>query len=311
MSGPGAAGSERADVGPRRIALLVNPTAGRGAGSRAAREVAAGLRVDGARVHTVQGESVAAAASELAKLVAAGVDAVVALGGDGTVNLALQAVVNTPASLGIIPVGSGNDGARELGIPRGDLATAISVIRAGHRRRVDTGYVRPRQGEARYFLNVLSTGFDSSVNERANRMSWPHGNAKYVRAVLAELVTFRPVPYRVSIDRQERLGRAMLVSVGNTRSYGGGMLVCPTADPTDGVLDLIWLGEIGKLDFLRTFPRVFRGTHLSHPAVAVLTGRKFQINAPGQVAYADGERVGPLPVQVEVVPASAAVFLPT
>lgn len=295
---------------PRRIALLVNPAAGRGQAGAVASQVAAGLAADGARVQVVQEGSGAAAASQLAAVVAAGVDAVVALGGDGTVNLALQVVVNTPVALGIVAVGSGNDGARELGLPRGNPAAAVAVVGAGNRRWFDTGHVRPHEGQARHFLNVLSTGFDSSVNERANRMRWPRGNSKYIRAVLAELATFRAVPYRINVDGDERAGRAMLVAVGNTRSYGGGMLVCPQADPADGLLDMLWLGDIGKFDFLRTFPRVFRGTHLTHPAISVRTGKTFQIAAPGLVAYADGERVGPLPVQVAVAPSSVAVFVP-
>ncbi|MGV1005823.1 MAG: diacylglycerol/lipid kinase family protein [Candidatus Nanopelagicales bacterium] len=295
---------------PRKIALLVNPTSGNGSGRIAAGDVTSALSAGGAQVLVVQGSTAADAAAELQVVVAAGVDAIVAAGGDGTVNLALQAAVNTPLALGIVPLGSGNDSARELGIVRGDPRAAVETILAGRRRRIDAGLVTTAEGDSRYYLNVLSSGFDSSVNERANATRWPRGHAKYLRALLSELVTFRAVPYEVAIDGLELEGRAMLIAVGNTRSYGGGMLICPTADPADGLLDLLWLTDVTKLDFLRTFPKVFRGRHLSHPAVSAHQGRRFQLRAPGQVAYVDGERVGPLPVTVEVAPGALEVLVP-
>jgi diacylglycerol kinase (ATP) len=238
------------------------------------------------------------------------VDALVACGGDGTVHLALQAVAGTQTPLGVVPLGTGDDNARLLGIPRGDLGAAADVIAHGTVRTWDAAEVVAADGERRWFLGVLSSGFDSLVNERANRMSWPKGQARYLVGIVAELRTFRPVPYRVVLDGTEIRGLGMLVAVGNGSSYGGGMQVCPGAQPDDGLLDLTWLHELGKPTFLRVFPRVYKGTHVEHPAVSTHRVTRITLDAPGQVAYADGERIGPLPIEVTVRPGALRVLVP-
>jgi diacylglycerol kinase (ATP) len=289
----------------RRIALLVNPVSGKGRGARLLAPVGDRLRSAGVDVDVIVGRD-ADEAFDLVRTVVAGdpgVDGVVAVGGDGLVNLAVQVVAGTAVPLGIIPAGSGNDIARALGIPRGDPVAAADLVLAGTTRAVDLG-----RADGRWFAGVLGSGFDSMVNERANRMSWPTGRSRYNLAILAELRVFRPVPFVLELDGERWETEAMLVAVGNGSSYGGGMRVCPDARLDDGLLDVTVLGPISKPEFLRVFPSVYKGTHVHHRAVTVRRARTVVLSSPGVTAYADGERVAALPVRCDAVPAALQVF---
>ena len=285
------------------IALLVNPTAGKGNGARLVQPVVARLQAGGASVHVITGRDADEGFDLARDRVAAGVDGLVAVGGDGLVNLALQVVAGTEIPLGVIPAGTGNDIARAMDLPLDDPLAAADVVTAGRLRAVDVG-----RAAGRWFAGVLSSGFDSMVNERANRMTWPRGRARYNVAMLAELRTFRPVPFTIELDGVPWQTDAMLVAVGNGSSYGGGMRVCPGASLEDGLFDVTVLGPISKPEFIRVFPRVYKGTHVDHPAVTVRRARVVSLAAAGVTAYADGERVGNLPVTAEVVPGGLRVF---
>ncbi len=287
----------------REVALLVNPTSGNGTGARLLDPVAARLRTGGLGVEVVAGRDGDEAFDRLRDRVAAGVDGVVAVGGDGLVNIALQVVGGTHVPLGIVPAGTGNDIARALGLVPGDAPSAVDLVRLGATRTVDLG-----RANGRWFAGVLGSGFDSMVNERANRMSWPRGRSRYNVAIVAELRTFRPVPYVLELDGTRWETEAMLVAVGNGPSYGGGMLVCPDARMDDGLLDVTVLGPISKPEFLRVFPTVYRGTHVHHRAVTVRRARTVSLHADAVTAYADGERVSVLPVTCESVPHALRVY---
>ncbi|MCX6461787.1 MAG: YegS/Rv2252/BmrU family lipid kinase [Actinobacteria bacterium] len=294
----------------RRIGVLVNPTSGRGKGGRAAPEVLDLLRANGIDPVRIEGTDGDDALIKARDAVTSGLDGLVACGGDGTVHIALQAVMGHDIPLGVIPVGSGDDIARALGIPRKDVAAAVAVVTNGNERLVDVGEVTTDGGVHRYFLGVLSSGFDSMVNERANRMSFPPGQAKYLAAIIAELGVFKPATYHIELDGVAEDTDGMLVAVGNGVSYGGGMKVCPGAVIDDGLFSVVLLGRIGKPTFLRVFPRVFAGTHIEHPAVTERTARTVRLEAVGQVAYADGERIDVLPVSVNLLPSALRAFTP-
>ena len=287
----------------RRIALLVNPTSGKGRGARLIRPVGDRLRSAGLTVDVVVGEDAEDAGRQAREVVARGVDGLLAVGGDGLVNLATQVVAGTGVPMGIVPAGTGNDVARALGIPRDDPLAATDLVVTGRTRQVDLG----RAGD-RWFAGVLGSGFDSMVNERANRMTWPSGRSRYNLAIVAELRVFRPVPFVLELDGERWETAAMLVAVGNGPSYGGGMKVCPDARLDDGLLDVTVLGPISKAEFLRVFPTVYKGTHVGHPAVTVRRARTVVLSSAGVTAYADGERVSALPVTCEAVPGALQVY---
>ncbi|MEU8246554.1 diacylglycerol kinase [Nonomuraea sp. NPDC048916] len=286
---------------PPQLALLVNPAARGGRALRLLEPVVRRLRAGGADVSVIVGDSAADALERACAAVAERPDALVAFGGDGLVHLAVQAVAGTDVPLGVIPAGTGNDIAAALGLPRKDPMAAARAVLRMKSRLIDA--VRVRAGGAdELYAGVMCCGFDSKVNERANGLTWPPGMARYLVAMVEELRRFRPIPFRITLDGETLEREAMLVAVGNTRSYGAGMRVCPDARPDDGLLDVMVLEAVGKAEFLRVFPSVYRGTHVSHPAVSIRRARSVRLEAPGVVAYADGERVGPIPVSCEVQP---------
>jgi diacylglycerol kinase (ATP) len=289
----------------RRVALLVNPTSGKGRGAREGAQAADRLREHGVTVELMVGSDGAEATGLARAAVERGYDAVVAVGGDGMLHLVLQAVAGTATPLGVVPAGSGNDFARLLGLAPHDPVAAADVIAGGLLRTVDAA----RVGE-RWYAGVLSSGFDSNVNERANRMRWPKGASRYNVAILAELRVFQAVAFAVHLDDERLDCEAMLVAVGNGTSYGGGMQVCPAAQVDDGLLSVTVLGKLSKVEFLRVFPRVYKGTHVEHPAITVHAAKSVRLEAAGVVAYADGEYVAPLPVQVDCVPGALTVLVP-
>ncbi|MET9563093.1 MULTISPECIES: diacylglycerol kinase [Streptomyces] len=292
------------------ITLFVNPTAGRGRGARAAQPAASALRAAGFSVRTVLGENARDALTRARAAVAAGTGALVAVGGDGMAGLALQAVAGTDTPLGLVAVGTGNDFARSLGLPVRDPAAAGRVVagalKEGRLRDIDLGRVG-----GTWFGTVLASGFDSRVNDRGNRMRWPSGRFKYDLAMLAELAAFKPFPYRITLDGGEvREIEATLVAVGNGSSYGGGMQICADADLTDGLFDITVVGACGRASLLRVFPRVYKGTHLSHPMVTTYRAAKVELAAEGIAGYADGEPLGPLPLVAECVRGAVRVAGP-
>ncbi|MEZ3178952.1 diacylglycerol kinase [Streptomyces pimonensis] len=292
------------------ITLFVNPAAGRGRGARAARPAASALRDAGFSVRTVLGDDPRDALARARAAVEEGTGALIAVGGDGMANLALQAVVGTGTPFGLVAAGTGNDFARALGMPLREPAAAgrmiADALKCGRVRDIDLG----RAGD-RWFGAVLASGFDSRVNDRGNRMRLPLGRLKYDVAMVAELAAFRPLPYRLALDGGEvREVEATLVAVGNGPSYGGGMRICPGADLTDGLFDITVVGECSRATLLRLFPRVYRGTHVDHPAITVLRAASVELVAEEVTGYADGEPVGPLPLTARCVPGALRVVGP-
>lgn len=300
------------------VAVVINPTAGRGRARTLAPRALAVLEAEPTlHLSVIQGRDATEAAALLRQQVASGVAAVVAIGGDGTVSLALQAVAGTGIPLGVIAAGTGDDVARQHLLPRHRVEEAALAVRKalvdGRVRAVDAALVEAADGESRWFLTVMACGFDAVVNDLANTMRWPRGTARYVVAMVRVLRQFRPFRFRITADGTERHTDAMLVAVGNGASYGGGMLVCAGADAHDGLLTLTVVGPLRRLPFLGIFPRVYRGTHVHHPKVHQLEAREVGIALEGPSvgstdvnrrasAWADGERIGELPVVVRCVP---------
>ena len=288
---------------PKHVALLVNPTSGRGAGAKIAPVVARRLRdagIEVAELITTSAEDVPPRTRAAIKTLA---DAVVLVGGDGTVHQVVQEMAGSGMPLGLIPAGTGNDFARALGIPLGDPAAAANRVIAGATRDVDL-----LKAKDELITTIVASGFDSLVNERANRMRWPKGQARYTVATFAELRTFKPLKYTVTIDGEVHETEAMLVAVGTCPSYGGGLRICEGASIEDGLLDVTIIKPVSRLTLLQMFPKLPKGTHIPHPAVVQLQGRTVRLEAVGVKAYADGEPLSALPVDIEIVPGALTVI---
>ena len=294
---------------PGRLGLIVNPTSGKNTGARVGTEAHTLLRAAGVDIVDLSAADARGAMEKgRAAIATRGIDTLVVAGGDGMVHLGANLCAGTEVPLGVIAAGTGNDVARELGLPVRDAAKAVERILAGGTRRVDAArHVMPT-GEERWFVGVLAAGFDAVVNERANQWRWPKGAMRYNLAILRELPVFRAIPYVLELDGRRVETEAMLVAVGNGPSYGGGMRVTPDAAFDDGLLDVLVLHRISTPEFLRVFPTVFKGTHTSHRAVEVLRARSVRLEARGIVSYADGERFAPLPLMLEAVPGALTVL---
>ena len=302
----------------RRIALAVNPTAGKGRGARAGAAVHARMAADGVQVVRIAAPDAAALEARAREAVAEGADTLVVVGGDGMVHLGVNVVAGTGCALGIVAAGTGNDIARGLGLTIDDPDAAardiIAAIGAGSVREIDgalcAGATAPGPAGDRWFAGVLGAGFDALVNERANGWRRPRGHLRYDLAILRELPVLRARDYIIELDDQVWHVSAVMVVVANGPAYGGGMRICPDALMDDGLLDVLVVAPLSRTAFLRIYPHVYRGTHVGDPRVTVRRARRVRLQAAGIVTYADGERLAPLPVSVEAVPGALRVLVP-
>ncbi|CAN2198797.1 LCB5 Sphingosine kinase and enzymes related to eukaryotic diacylglycerol kinase [Candidatus Nanopelagicaceae bacterium] len=276
--------------------VAINPSSGHGKGATFGTRVLNFLTSNGAHYQVFSAQS----AHQLRKEVEVALDTgdfkgVISVGGDGLAHLLLQLAVPRSIPFAVIPAGTGNDIVRTLGWSLTDIDSFLDRVLTTPAQPIDLGNV-----DSEWFAAILSTGFDSVVNERANSLSWPKGPQRYNAAIALELPKFRPIEYEITMDSLKITTDAMLIAVGNGRSYGGGMLVCPHAQLSDGLFDVMILEPVSKIEFLKVFPKVFTGTHISHPAVKTYRTKKISINADA-VAYADGERIGQAPVSAECI----------
>ena len=231
----------------------------------------------------------------------------IAVGGDGLVNLCLQLVAEKPICLGVIPAGTGNDFARATGFNGKSVDEIFSIFSRSKPVKIDLGKAVSAD-ESKWFVQVLSTGFDAIVNSLANKMTWPRGKSKYTIATILILSRFKPIPYMVEIDGRIFEQNAMLLAVANGESYGGGMRICPGASNSDGIFDVLIVRPVTKIVLLTIFPKVFKGNHIPHPKIDVYKGKYIKISSP-TVAYADGEFVSQLPLEVTNVPNALTTWL--
>ncbi|HIW66663.1 MAG TPA: diacylglycerol kinase [Candidatus Dietzia merdigallinarum] len=312
----------------RTVALLINPAAGGGKVGQIVDRAEARLRSHGVAVTRLTGGS-AQESLELARGVVAdgidgrAVDALAVCGGDGMVSLAVQATAHSQVPVGIIPAGTGNDLARDYEIPLGDPEAAADVVAAGLVEVVDLGRVTPDGREPQVFGSILCAGLDSKVNRRVNEMRLLSGPARYVIAALMEFPFYRPRRFRMTFDAglptEDVVEAEVLLSAfAITRSYGGDMRIAPDADRSDGLLDVVYVVEVGrtpKLRFARHFSKIFSGRHVGLDGVVSRRCRTVRLETPDVVpsdveAFADGDAVSTLPVEVEVLPGAGRFLVP-
>lgn len=276
--------------------VAINPHSGNGRGKAKSLQVLEILDAQQAPYITVEGNSASDLSRQLQNLLDSGsYEGVFSVGGDGLAHLVFQACIPRRIPFAIIPAGTGNDFVRTLGWSLDNVEAFINHVLTNPPSLIDMGNV-----DSEWFGAILSTGFDSVVNERANKLMWPKGPSRYNAAIAIELPRFKPIRYEIEADTHSFSTEAMLIAIGNGKSYGGGMNICPQAQLNDGYFDLVILEPVNTLEFIKTFPKVYSGSHISHPKVRTLRAKKVSITAQA-VAYADGERIGPAPITAECI----------
>jgi YegS/Rv2252/BmrU family lipid kinase len=288
----------------RKLALLVNPAAAGGKALAAVAPARAELERLGADFRVIETSSGEHAKKEASAAAAEGVTTV-AIGGDGLVGTLAGAVCGTDAALAIIPAGRGNDFARVLEIPT-DPAAAARLAIEGEERLLDVGEV-----DGKSFVGIASVGFDSDANRIANEAKLIRGNLVYAYAALKALAGWKPARFEVIVDGEHHEVTGYTVAVANSKAYGGGMFLAPQAELDDGQLDVILSGATSKLHFLRSLPKVFKGTHLDEPTVHCFKGATVEVSADRPFTmYADGDPLADLPATVRVSPRALRVIVP-
>jgi diacylglycerol kinase (ATP) len=293
------------------VTVIRNPVAGRGRWASRQSLLAQALdhHLGKGNWREVVPASAEATESATRQAVTHGAAMVVAAGGDGTLNAVARGVAGASVPIGILPIGTGNDVARTLGIGT-DPVAAVKYLRPELARPFDAARFRTEQHEG-WVLNALGCGFDAVVAERINRgVRYLSGNAAYLAAIVAELSRFRAIALTVTVDGASRHQNLMLCCVANCQSYGGGLKIAPMADPADGRLNVIEVREVGRAEFLRVLPRVFSGRHIGHPRVDHRAGSSVTIEGDRAPVLSDGELVGTTPVTVQVVPGAFRIACP-
>ncbi|MDQ0612764.1 diacylglycerol kinase (ATP) [Microbacterium sp. W4I4] len=293
-----------------RLAMVVNPLAGKGRGAHAAAEAERVLRAAGASVSVFTGSSAAQTRAVMRQIVDGNPDGVVVVGGDGTLTGIVDVLADAHLPITLVPAGTGNDLARALGIPTGAPGVAAMLALEGLPRRIDLGTVES-QGESRPFLTVAALGFDAKVSERTNILRHPSGRLRYYLALVIELLRLRPTDFVIRMDdgAPKRMPGTLL-AVGNTPTYGGGMPICRDAEPDDGLLDIVHVAPLGRVKLLRVFPLLLRGTHLGRSEVTHRRAARVRASAPGLIVYADGERAGSEECTIGIRPGAVTMMVP-
>jgi len=301
---------------PKRVVVAINPSASFGATRAVGPAVVQTLRAMGHDVTSLQEPDYESLLATARAAVKTKPDGFIVVGGDGMVNLGANLVAGTKVPLGIVPSGTGNDMARSLGLPHDNTEAAVVALADAlqHPPRIidaaRVSYTDDETGEPaeRWFACALSAGFDSTANERANLMHHPKGASRYLIALAIELVKLKPYHYTLTLDGTEQTLDANLVSIGNGVSIGGGMKITPDAKLDDGLLDVLIVRPLSRINFVRIFPSVFKGEHVKHPQVSIQRAKHVRIEGEGVVIYGDGERIGRAPVDVQLVPGALRVL---
>lgn len=285
--------------------IIANPRAGHGRGNRTLEQLRELIRRRGLDIEPVPTER-PGHATELARRAAGTVDRIAVMGGDGTISEVVNGLAGSETALGVIPMGTGNDVARSLGIPIGDIDAALDVAWSGVTRAVDVGRERDR-----LFISVLGIGFPAIVAAEANGFTRLRGPAAFFVAVYKALHRLRAVPLEIRLDDETIERDCVAILVQNTPYTGGGLKMAPAAEVDDGALDVVIVADIGKLDLMVRFPRAYSGRHLEHPSFSVHRSRTITVRSPDpMVKMFDGDLCGRTPLEADVWPAGVRFVVP-
>ena len=295
----------------------MNPASGNGATGKRWPELArraAALGLAGETLLSERPEHLIELAAQAAR---DGAELVVAVGGDGTLSETVNGLMLAGGGpdVATIPLGTGMDFVRTYGIPT-RFDDAVRTVLDGATRRIDVGRVSylTWAGEAavRYVVNVGSVGMSAAVAQRANAMSKAlGGRATFFYALVRVFLAWRNTEIDVTLDEARRSARMHDVIVANGRYHGGAMRLAPEAEPDDGLFDVLMIGDVNKIDFVTTAPKLYRGTHLSHPKVDLVKAHTVAVDARERLPIElDGEQVGTTPARFEIVPSALRVRVP-
>ena len=293
-----------------RIGLIINPSSGRGKGAARGQLVLKTLAERGQDFLDLSGNTMDEANANARHAINDGqIYGLVVVGGDGIAHLGVNIACDTGISLGIIAAGTGNDLARSIGMPEGDVVAGTHAVldKLESPRRVDAIKAHSSTGQF-WFFGTASAGFDALCNQRANQMSWPKGQRRYDIAMVLELAKFKPIHYEATIDGEHRSFEAMLCAVANGPAFGGGMMIAPEANVEDGFLDLFIVHAMSRIELLKVFPKVYTGRHVTHPAVEFVRAKSVKLSSGNMPVYSDGEARGHSPLSATVVPGALSVF---
>lgn len=305
-----------------RVGVIINSYAGAGKATQAGKILLDTLPRMGSKVFDYTASSTEQTIKKIKQAITKNmIDLLVAVGGDGTIHLAANALRGSNVPLGIVAVGTGNDIAGALGLPVQNIRKSVSVLLAylagvGQVQKIDTVSVTDgNQHWVSDYLAVLSCGIDAAINAYANTLSFPKGPTKYLRSALHVIPRFKPYGIRIKTTNEEIELAASLVSIASLGCIGGGIKIAPTANYQDGILDVVIAKAARKPDILGIFPKIYRGSHLSHPAFSTFRASEVtiypsEVGAVAPLAMADGEPIGNLPLSCKVNKQSLPIIMP-
>ncbi len=284
--------------------VIVNPCAGGGRAGRETKSLPLALRREGLSGEVFETKEPGHAIEIAKRFVVEGEECIAVMGGDGTFAEVVNAVVGHRVRLGLIAMGSGNDLARSLGLPRNNLSESIRVIARGETLAMDVGWERER-----VFVSSLGVGFPAAVGEKTKEIGLYRGSALFLAAMFRALRQLTPIDVKLVVDGQQSDRRVVALIIQNTPFTGGGLHTAPEARVDDGFLDVVLVYEVGRINLAWNLPRIYRGTHTNHPKFNHLRCKSVSVESstPARKLF-DGDLVGELPLECKVIPAAVQVF---
>ncbi len=284
--------------------IVANPKAGHGKGARAIKELHLLLGAKEIKYEIFETQYPGHATELAQRLAEKGTRRIIILGGDGTISEVVNTTINSEVELGVISVGTGNDLARSLGLPYNKPEKALEVIFTGKPTKVDVGWE-----EDRCFISTLGLGFPAIIAQKVNKMKYLKGSPAFFIAAYKTINHLHPIPVRITLDDETLDVNCTSILIQNTRFCGGGLLVAPAARTDDGLFDVVVVNDIGKVDLMMNFPKIYSGRHLKHPKFSLYRSQSVRIDTPINLSKMfDGDIYGQTPVNAKVLRGAATII---